>query len=204
VGKFGKFFFGERIFCHTLYSFWKKKSPKIEIFFSNFLKFALLPTSDNMMRACLRIFYVHILSIAKFGYIFLWMIATWATSQIWESSLLAPYKRKKQQKPGSSILSRLSLAAQSFYSKNCWWPFLALVPKFLKSKIFQKKRLEPVNNQRSISGGGSSYKEGIINTMALPIDKMLYIYLLCPHSEHQNNLFQSKQSKHFHQRNQFT
>jgi hypothetical protein len=32
---------------------------------------------------------------------------------------------------------------------------------------------------------------------------MLYIYLLCPHSEHQKNLFQSKQSKHFHQRNWF-
>ncbi len=34
--------------------------------------------------------------------------------------------------------------------------------------------------------------------------KMLCIYLLCPHSEHQNNPFQSKQSKHFHQRKQFT
>jgi hypothetical protein len=40
--------------------------------------------------------------------------------------------------------------------------------------------------------------------LALPIDKMLYICLLCPHSEHQNNPFQSKQSKHFHQRNHFT
>ncbi len=45
-------------------------------------------------------------------------------------------------------------------------------------------------------------EQGITNTLALPIDKM-YIYLLCPHSEHQNNPFQSKQSKHFHQRNQF-
>jgi len=27
---------------------------------------------------------------------------------------------------------------------------------------------------------------------------------LCPHSEHQNNPFQSKESKHFHQRNRFT
>jgi hypothetical protein len=26
--------------------------------------------------------------------------------------------------------------------------------------------------------------KGITNTLALPIDKMLYIYLLCPHSEH--------------------
>jgi hypothetical protein len=32
---------------------------------------------------------------------------------------------------------------------------------------------------------------------------MLYIYLLYPHSEHQNNPFQSKHSKHFHQRNWF-
>jgi hypothetical protein len=40
--------------------------------------------------------------------------------------------------------------------------------------------------------------------MALPINNMLYIYLLCPNSEHRKNLFQSKQSKHFHQRNQFT
>jgi hypothetical protein len=46
-------------------------------------------------------------------------------------------------------------------------------------------------------------KQGITNTLALPIDKMLYIYLLCPRSEHQNNPFQSKQSKHFHQRNEF-
>jgi hypothetical protein len=30
--------------------------------------------------------------------------------------------------------------------------------------------------------------------LAVPIDNMLYIYLLCPHSEHQNNPFQSKQS----------
>jgi hypothetical protein len=34
-------------------------------------------------------------------------------------------------------------------------------------------------------------KQGITNMLALPIDKMLYIYLLCPHSEQQNNLFQS-------------
>jgi hypothetical protein len=26
-------------------------------------------------------------------------------------------------------------------------------------------------------------KQGITNTLALPIDKMLYIYVLCPHSE---------------------
>ncbi len=32
---------------------------------------------------------------------------------------------------------------------------------------------------------------------------MLYIYSLGPHSEHQNNPFQSKWSKHFHQRNHF-
>jgi hypothetical protein len=47
-------------------------------------------------------------------------------------------------------------------------------------------------------------KQGITNTPALPIDKMLYIYLLCPHSEHQNNPLQSKQSKHIHQRNWFS
>jgi hypothetical protein len=44
-------------------------------------------------------------------------------------------------------------------------------------------------------------KQGITNTLALSIDKMLYIYLLCPHSEDPKNPFQSKQSKHFHQRN---
>jgi hypothetical protein len=31
-------------------------------------------------------------------------------------------------------------------------------------------------------------KQGITNMLALPIDKMLYIYLLCPHSKHQKNL----------------
>jgi hypothetical protein len=44
-------------------------------------------------------------------------------------------------------------------------------------------------------------KQGITNTLALPIIKMLYIYLLCPL---QKIPFQSKQSKHFHQRNWFT
>jgi hypothetical protein len=39
--------------------------------------------------------------------------------------------------------------------------------------------------------------KGITNTLALPIDKMLYNYLLCPHYEHQKNSFQSKQSKHY-------
>jgi hypothetical protein len=33
--------------------------------------------------------------------------------------------------------------------------------------------------------------------LALPIAKMLYIYLLCPHSEHQKNSFQSKPSNTF-------
>jgi hypothetical protein len=31
-------------------------------------------------------------------------------------------------------------------------------------------------------------KQDITNTLALPIDKKLYIYLLCPHSEHQNKI----------------
>jgi hypothetical protein len=44
------------------------------------------------------------------------------------------------------------------------------------------------------------YEQGIRKTPALPIDKMLYIHLLCPHSKHQTNPFLSK---HFHQRNQF-
>jgi hypothetical protein len=52
--------------------------------------------------------------------------------------------------------------------------------------------------------GKPPIKQGMTNMVALPIDKMLYIYVLCPHSEHQKNLFQSKQSKHFHQRNRFT
>ncbi len=47
-------------------------------------------------------------------------------------------------------------------------------------------------------------RTGIKNMLARPIDKMLCIYLLCPYSEHQNNPFQSKQSKHFHQRKGFT
>jgi hypothetical protein len=51
---------------------------------------------------------------------------------------------------------------------------------------------------------GGHGKQGITNTLALPMDKILYIYLLCSHSEHQKNPFQSKQSKHFHQTNPFT
>ncbi len=48
-------------------------------------------------------------------------------------------------------------------------------------------------------------KQGVTNTLALPINKMLYIYLLCPHSEQpKKHLFQFKQSKHIHPRNRFT
>jgi hypothetical protein len=31
-------------------------------------------------------------------------------------------------------------------------------------------------------------EQGITNTLALPIDEMLYIYLLCPHSKHPKKL----------------
>ncbi len=46
----------------------------------------------------------------------------------------------------------------------------------------------------SVSVLVSHINKGITNMLAFPIDKMLYIYLVCPHSEHQNNPFQSKQS----------
>jgi hypothetical protein len=46
-------------------------------------------------------------------------------------------------------------------------------------------------------------QQGIANSVAVPIDKMLYIYLVCPHSKHPKNPFQSKQSKHFHPKNWF-
>jgi hypothetical protein len=32
-------------------------------------------------------------------------------------------------------------------------------------------------------------KQGITNTLAMPIDNMLYIYSLCPHSKHHKNPF---------------
>jgi hypothetical protein len=35
-------------------------------------------------------------------------------------------------------------------------------------------------------------KQGITNTLALPIDKMLYIYLFYPHFKHQKGSFQFK------------
>ncbi len=41
----------------------------------------------------------------------------------------------------------------------------------------------------------------MFNNNWLPFTLLLFIYLLCSHSEHQKNLFQSK---HFHQKNQFT
>jgi hypothetical protein len=50
-------------------------------------------------------------------------------------------------------------------------------------------------------------KQGITNTPALPIDKMmLYIYLLCSHSAWRPKKIGSnlKQSKHIHQKNRFT
>jgi ssDNA-binding Zn-finger/Zn-ribbon topoisomerase 1 len=51
--------------------------------------------------------------------------------------------------------------------------------------------------------GTKKKKQVITNTLDLPIDKMLYIYLPCPHCEHQKNLFQFKQSKHFHEKSRF-
>jgi hypothetical protein len=41
----------------------------------------------------------------------------------------------------------------------------------------------------------------LVTEITTGIDKM---YLLCPHPEYQKNPIQSKQSKHFHQRNRFT
>jgi hypothetical protein len=40
-------------------------------------------------------------------------------------------------------------------------------------------------------------KQGITNTLALPIDKMLYIYLLCPHSKHQKKHRRMKKGCNF-------
>jgi hypothetical protein len=34
----------------------------------------------------------------------------------------------------------------------------------------------------------SEGKRGVTNTLAMPIDKILYIYLLCPHSEHHTKI----------------
>jgi hypothetical protein len=64
--------------------------------------------------------------------------------------------------------------------------------KKMPRKVPKENKLNVISNK------------AITNTWALLIDKMLYIYVLCPHSEHQNNPFQSKQFKHFHQRNQLT
>jgi hypothetical protein len=90
-----------------------------------------------------------------------------------------------------------------YISKSSIWFILTLmiiilIPGFIPDRVW-------CNFQYSVhSGNNLELKQGITNKLALPIDKMLYIYLLCPHSEHQKNPFQSKQSKHFHQRNQFT
>jgi hypothetical protein len=73
------------------------------------------------------------------------------------------------------------------------------IPVLLKHLAFHHLLLQVETGKKSSFWVG---KQGITNTLALPIDKLLYIYLLCPHSEHQNNGFQSKQSKHFHPRNQ--
>ncbi len=47
-------------------------------------------------------------------------------------------------------------------------------------------------------------KQGITNMLALPIDKMLYIYYSVHTLNTKKNPFQSKQSKHFHRRSWFT
>jgi len=66
-----------------------------------------------------------------------------------------------------------------------------------------KKDLDQLS--RFLASRTAPAKEGkLCPILALLIHKMLYIYILCPHSEHQKNPFQSKQSKHFHQRNWFS
>jgi hypothetical protein len=82
---------------------------------------------------------------------------------------------------------------------------MSVVMDFWKVCFLKMQMHNSSNAIRKISAGCKDFliKQGITNTLALPIGNMLYIYVLCPHSEHQNNPFQSKQSKHFHQRNQF-
>jgi hypothetical protein len=72
--------FPKIIFCHKFSGFWKQKSSKI------------VTIAYNMKR-CLIFFYFDIWNIFKFGYIFLWMIDTWATSQNWKKEKSLGYKQ---------------------------------------------------------------------------------------------------------------
>jgi hypothetical protein len=47
------------------------------------------------------------------------------------------------------------------------------------------------------SSGATTKKQGVTNTWALPIERRC---CTSTYSEHQNNPFESEQSKHFHQR----
>jgi len=75
-----------RFFCHFQKKIWTKdfqtqnpwiKSPQ------NIKKSEKLPriTTACNMKGCLRFFYSHSLNTTKYGWIFLQMITTWATSQ---------------------------------------------------------------------------------------------------------------------------
>jgi hypothetical protein len=57
---------------------------KIKIETTRFLQ--QVPTSRVKYKRVLKVFYFHIWSIAKFGCIFLWMIASLATSQNWRKN----------------------------------------------------------------------------------------------------------------------
>jgi len=86
------FFFGDqfssvcpniskKIFCHKFSGFWKQK------IFKNCYNCLQHEKVLNFF------FYFDIWNIFKFGYIFLWMIDTWATSQNWNKEKSLGYKQ---------------------------------------------------------------------------------------------------------------
>jgi hypothetical protein len=69
-------------FCHFEEKNYGKKLSQLFNFFWT------KPPPHNCLEydRVLKISYFHILNIANFGYIYLWMIATWATSQNWKKN----------------------------------------------------------------------------------------------------------------------
>jgi hypothetical protein len=94
-----------------------------------------------------------------------------------------------------------ALYTGSIPAKKSWTRYQDQTSKKVQ-KIRQHYDQHCRGKQSCILGQGRSQvcskvyiKQAIINTLPLPIDTMSYIFLLCPHPEHQNNPFQSKQPK---------
>jgi len=87
------------------------------------------------------------------------------------------------------IMARSELEERSW--GGCFFFILQLLPSSHAFQYWHASRLKLMVHMLKLWNTWSMgpwsmpvFKQGITNMLALPVDKMLYIYLLCPHSEY--------------------